>query len=150
MTELNLPSFQVNLRNQNELVEIFDIFRRKFIRLTPEEWVRQHFAHFLVNHKNYPKGLLSLEYSFKLEKRQKRADIIAFNRQGKAKLIVECKSPDVKISQKVFDQIARYNMSLKVDYLIVTNGLQHYACILDYKSLGYKFLNDIPFYSELV
>ncbi len=150
MTELNLPSFQVNLRNQNELIEIFDVFRRKFIRLTPEEWVRQHFAHFLVNHKNYPKGLLSLEYSFKLEKRQKRADIVAFNQQGKARLIVECKSPNVKISQKVFDQIARYNMSLKVDYLIVSNGLQHYACKLDYKSLGYKFLKDIPHYGELV
>ena len=149
MTELNLPSFQVNLRHQNEVVEIFDVFRRKFIRLTPEEWVRQHFAHFLVNHKDYPKGLLSLEYSFKLESRQKRADIVAFNRQGKAIVIVECKAPEIKISQKVFDQIARYNMSLKVDYLILTNGLQHYACKLDYKSLSYQFLEDIPHFGAL-
>jgi len=150
MIRLNLPSFKINIRNTNSKIEIFDEFRKKFVVLTPEEWVRQHFAHFLVNEKKFPKGLMVLEYFFNLEKRKKRADIIAFNYLAQPLLVVECKSAEITINQKVFDQIARYNMALKVKYLIVTNGMQHFACLLDYSNLSYQFLEEIPNFEDLV
>lgn len=149
MKKLNLPTFQANLRKRNEKTEIFDVFRNKFVRLSPEEWVRQNFAHFLVNQKKYPKGLLAIEYSFKLETRTKRVDILAFNRKGNPILVVECKAAEVSINQNVFDQIARYNMAFKVDYLVVTNGLEHYACKLDYKTLSYTFIQEVPSFDKL-
>jgi len=123
MKNLNLPPFQANIKEKNVKKEIFDEFRKKFVVLTPEEWVRQHFAHFMVNQKHYPKGLMAIEYSFKLQTLQKRIDILAFSTHGKPRLIVECKAPEININQKVFDQIARYNMAFKAQYLVVTNGL---------------------------
>jgi len=149
MKKLNLPSFQTKIRNRNSKAEIFDEFRKKFVSLTPEEWVRQNFAHFMVNQKHYPKGLLAIEYSFKLHARLKRADILAFDTKGKPLLIVECKSIDVSIDQKVFDQIARYNMAFKVKYLVVTNGIDHYACKLDYETMNYQFIQEIPSFESL-
>ena len=149
MKKLNLPSFQANIRDKNNKIEIFDEFRKKFVSLTPEEWVRQNFAHFMVNQKNYPKGLLAIEYSFRLETRIKRVDILAFNRTGNPLLVVECKAAEVNINQKVFDQIARYNMAFKVNYLVVTNGIEHYACKLDYKTLSYEFIQEIPSFDIL-
>lgn len=150
MKNLNLPTFKANIKNKNDKKEIFDEFRRKFVALTPEEWVRQHFAHFMANQKQYPKGLMAVEYSFKLQTLQKRIDILAFSTNGKPLLIVECKAPDININQKVFDQIARYNMAFKVQYLVVTNGLEHYACKLNYETLSYQFIQEIPSYKELI
>jgi len=150
MKKLNLPSFQANIRQQEAKTEIFDVFRKKFVVLSPEEWVRQHFALFMVNEKQFPRGLLALEYSITLESRKKRVDILAFSPEGKPLLAVECKSPSVSINQKVFDQIARYNMAFKVDYLIVTNGLQHYACKLNYTTLTYQFIEEIPNFADLI
>lgn len=149
MKKLNLPSFQTKIRNTDSKAEIFDEFRKKFVNLTPEEWVRQNFAHFMVNQKQFPKGLLAIEYAFKLHARLKRVDILAFDTKGNPLLIVECKSADVNIDQKVFDQIARYNMALKVDYLVVTNGLDHYACKLDYGTMSYQFIEEIPSFENL-
>ncbi|RLD39405.1 MAG: restriction endonuclease subunit R [Bacteroidetes bacterium] len=150
MKKLNLPSFQANIRNKNEKTEIFDEFRKKFVALSPEEWVRQNFAHFMVNNKYYPKGLLAIEYTFKLQSRTKRVDIIAFSKNGNPLLVVECKATTVNIDQKVFDQIARYNMAFKVNYLVVTNGIEHYVCKIDYKTLSYKFIREIPSFKDLV
>ena len=149
MEKLNLPTFPANIRHKNDKVEIFDIFRNKFVVLTPEEWVRQHFAHYLVNKKQFPKGLLAIEYALSLELRKKRVDILSFSRQGNPLLIVECKAASVPINQSVFDQIARYNMSLKVNYLIVTNGIQHYACRLNYEELSYQFIEEIPSFLDM-
>lgn len=150
MEKLNLPSFAANIRTKNDKAEIFDEFRKKFVILNPEEWVRQHFAHFMVNTLQYPKSLLALEYSFKLESRKKRVDILAFSPNGKPLLVVECKAANVSINQKVFDQIARYNMTFKVQYLVVSNGVQHYACKIDYSTLSYKYIEAIPSYTELI
>lgn len=150
MEKLNLPSFLANIRNKNDKAEIFDEFRKKFVKLTPEEWVRQHFAHYMANQKFYPKGLLAIEYSFKLQTRIKRIDILAFAPNGLPLVVVECKSADVSINQKVFDQIARYNMAFKVQYLVVTNGLEHYTCKLDYASLSYQFIEEIPSFLDLI
>lgn len=149
MEKLNLPLFEVNIRTIDNKTEIFDEFRKKFLVLSPEEWVRQHFAHFMVNHKDYPKGLIALEYSLKLQSRSKRVDILAFSPQGNPLVVVECKSTDVKISQQVFDQIARYNMALRVEYLVVTNGIEHYACKINYNSMTYKYIEEIPSYKQL-
>jgi len=149
MKKLNLPTFEANIKNINNKLSIFDDFRKKFVTLSPEEWVRQHFAHFLVNKKHFPKGLLAMEYAFKLETRQKRVDILAFSQMGQPLLVVECKAADVPIDQNVFDQIARYNMAFKVEYLIVTNGIQHFACKLDYNTLSYKFIEEVPDFNEL-
>lgn len=149
MKKLNLPSFQTNIRSIHDKQTIFDEFRKKFVKLTPEEWVRQHFAHYLVNEKQFPKGLMALEYSFKLKTREKRVDILAFSKNGQPLLVVECKAPEVAINQKIFDQIARYNMAFKVEYLIVSNGIQHYACKLDYNTLSYMFIEEVPNYNDL-
>ncbi len=150
MKKLNLPCFAANIRNKNDKTEIFDDFRKKFVILTPEEWVRQNFAHFLVNYKQFPKGLLALEYSFKIQTRKKRVDILAFTPQGEPLLAVECKAADVVINQKVFDQIARYNMAFKVRYLAVSNGLQHYICKIDYSTLSYNFIEEMPVFSDII
>jgi hypothetical protein len=149
MERLNLPDCKLKLRFQNSRQEIFDDFRKRFVSLTPEEWVRQHFAHYLVSERNFPKGLMALEYSLNLNGLKKRIDILAFSPEGKAILAVECKASHVKIDQSTFDQIARYNMVLKIDYLIVTNGLNHYVCKLDYDNLSFKYLPNVPTFDEL-
>lgn len=149
MQKLNLPSYQINIRSKNDKMEIFDEFRKKFVILTPEEWVRQHYAQYMVNQKFYPKGLIAIEYSIKLKIRKKRVDILAFTPYGKPLLVVECKSTDVKINQSVFDQIARYNMAFKVPYLVVTNGFEHYICKLDYTNLSYQFIEELPCFTDL-
>lgn len=150
MEKLNLPAFKTNIRNKNDKVEIFDAFRKKFVLLTPEEWVRQHFAQYMVNQKMFPKGLLALEYTIKLQSRIKRVDILAFSPNGNPLLAVECKSTNVIIDQKVFDQIARYNMAFKVSYLVVTNGIEHYTCKLDYNTLSYQFIKELPTFSDII
>ena len=128
---------------------IFDSLRKKYVALTPEEWVRQHFIHFLTDFKGYPKGLLANEVQLNLNGTKKRCDTVLFNSELNARMIVEYKAPQVEITQAVFDQITRYNMVLKVEYLIVSNGLHHYCCRIDYQTMKYTFLPDIPAYKDL-
>ncbi len=149
MEELNLPKHTYRIKNNQKQKLIFDNIRKKFVALTPEEWVRQNFISYLVENKNFPSSLLSIEFAFKLNNTSKRSDIVSFGRKGEPVLIVECKASNVKITQKVFDQIARYNMKLKVKFLIVTNGLVHYCCKFDNEKQSFIFLNDIPEYSQI-
>lgn len=127
---------------------IFDELRKKFIILSPEEWVRQHTIQFLIQQKKYPKQLLNAEKQLKVNGLTRRYDIVAYNPDGSINLIVECKAPSIKITQETFDQIARYNLSLKAEKLMVTNGLNHYFCQLDYNAEKYHFLRDISTYSN--
>lgn len=128
---------------------ILDRIRRKFVRLTPEEWVRQNFISYLVNEGKYPPGLIAVEVMFLINNLKRRADILIHNRLGKPVMIVECKEPGVKVDDKVFDQIVTYNLGLKVPFIVVTNGLVHYACKLRKDQPGYEYLNVIPLYEEL-
>ena len=149
MLSLNLPVFKTNIIQRGENRMIFDILRKRYVKLTPEEWVRQHFIHFLVEHKHYPQALLANEVGLDLNNTKKRCDTILYRRDLTPLMIIEYKAPQINIAQKVFDQIARYNIVLRVDYLIVSNGLQHYCCKMDYKSQNYSFLTDIPDYNLL-
>ena len=125
---------------------IFDKLRKKYKVLTPEEWVRQHFVYFLIEEKKYPVTLIALEKQLTINNLKKRSDILIFNTNGKPEIIVECKAPSIKITQNTFDQIARYNLKLRANYLIVTNGLEHFYCKMDFKNETYIFLKDIPHY----
>lgn len=149
MLALNLPPYPFKISNREGKKFIFDVLRKKYVALTPEEWVRQHFTHLLVKHKGYPQGLLANEVQLNLNGTKKRCDTVLYNRDLSAKMIVEYKAPNVEITQAVFDQITRYNMVLKVDYLIVTNGINHYCCRIDYITHSYRFLPGIPDYVEL-
>lgn len=128
---------------------ILDTIRRKYVRLTPEEWVRQNFINYLVNEGKYPPGLIGVEVNFLINKLKRRVDILVHDRSGKPVMIIECKEPAVKIDDKVFEQIVTYNIGLKVPYIVVTNGLVHYACRVKSDESGYEFLNVIPLYEEL-
>lgn len=150
MTRLNLPPFEIKLRDTKAQPQIFDILRKKYIALTPEEWVRQHFVHFLVEHKGYPAALMANEIQLKVGEKTLRADSVLYSRDLKPRMIIEYKAPHIPITQKVFDQISIYNMLLHVDYLVVSNGLQHYICKMDYNDKKYLFLEDIPDYEELL
>jgi len=149
MLSLNLPPFEVKMQKRDGKNWIFDSLRKKFIALTPEEWVRQHFVHFLTDYKGYPKGLLANEVQLNLNNTKKRCDTVLFNKDLSARMIIEYKAPHIEITQAVFDQITRYNMVLKVKYLIVSNGIRHYCCRIDYNNMQYTFLPDIPAYGEL-
>ncbi len=148
--QLNLPPYPFKLSEQEGVIYVFDELRKKKLVLTPEEWVRQHFIQFLMLQKKYPKTLFKLEGGLKLNKLQKRTDIIVFNKEGKADILVECKATTVKIDQKVFDQAARYNMIHRVNYLLVTNGLEHYCCKMDYINNTYLFLAELPVYQKII
>ena len=149
MLSLNLPPFDIKIQQRDGKSFIFDPLRKKYIALTPEEWVRQHFVHLLTDYKGYPKGLLANGVQLNLNGTKKRCDTVLFNKDLSARMIVEYKAPHVEITQAVFDQITRYNMVLKVDYLIVSNGLRHYCCHIDYNTMQYTFLPDIPAYTDL-
>ena len=149
MLSLNLPPFDIKIQQRDGKSFIFDPLRKKYIALTPEEWVRQHFVHLLTDYKGYPKGLLANEVQLNLNGTKKRCDTVLFNKDLSARMIVEYKAPHIAITQAVFDQITRYNMVLKVDYLIVSNGINHYCCKIDYQSMSYSFLPDIPSYTDL-
>ncbi len=149
MQELNLPPITLNIRNRSGKTCVFDIFRKRFVALTPEEWVRQRFLRFLCDHKAYPVGLIAVEASLHYNRLTKRADAIVYGTSGKPLMIIECKSPEVKITQEAFDQVARYNFSFGVDYLAVTNGLRHYCVRKDRQASTWEALNDIPDYKEI-
>lgn len=142
MIKLNFPEYNFKIKTSAKITQIFDIVRRKYVALTPEEWVRQHFIHYLIFEKNFPQSLLAVEMNIVLNKLQKRCDIVGYSNSGKPVLIVECKSPGVKISQKTFEQIARYNMALQVKYLAVSNGINHYFCEIDFEKKSFKFLKE--------
>jgi type I site-specific restriction endonuclease len=143
---LNLPEYPFKIKEENQSFYIFDEVRKKFLVLTPEEWVRQHFVQYLIREKGYPKTGIRLEGGLKLNSLQKRTDIVLFDNSGEKILMVECKAPSVKISQDTFDQIARYNIIHKVPLLAVSNGLQHYYCKIDHEKRDYKFLEELPAY----
>lgn len=144
---LNLPPYPICIKQEENGTYIFDVIRKKFLLLTPEEWVRQHLVHFLMEEKKYPKSLIQLEGGLKLNNLQKRSDILIFNNSGEKIVLVECKAPSVKISQDTFDQIARYNFVHRVKWLLVSNGLTHYCCEINFENSSYRFLEDIPEYS---
>ena len=143
MLQLNFPNYTFKIKNIENEDYIFDEIRKKYIKLTKEEWVRQNCVNFLVKEKKFPQVLINVEKTLKINKLSKRYDIVVYNSDGSIKLLVECKSPEIKITQKTFDQIAIYNMSLKADLLMVTNGINHYYCKIDYNNQCYKFINDI-------
>lgn len=146
MQKLNFPTYQFRFKNSENKVLIFDSIRKKFVVLQPEEWVRQNCVHYLIDDKKYPKSLINVEKELKVNGLSKRYDIIVFKPNGDIQLIIECKAPKIEIDQKVFDQIARYNLALNADYLMVTNGLNHYYCQMDFENEKYQFLKDIPEY----
>mgnify|MGYP002526915181 FL=1 len=139
-----LPNVALKTKSVEGTIQVFDVIRKKYFVLTPEEWVRQHFIHYLNNEKNYPMGLMGVEKMIKYNALKTRADIVLYTREGKAKMIVECKAPNIKITQDTFNQIAKYNFKLKVEYLVVTNGMQHFCCRMDYENNSISFLDDIP------
>ena len=149
MQELNLPRYEISVKRNGERLTIFDFLRRRHVALTPEEWVRQHFVHFLVEHKGYPKGLLANEVELSVGEKNLRCDSILYDPSLKPRMIVEYKAPSVVVTQKVFQQIATYNLILHVDYLVVSNGLTHYCVKMDYDNQKYLFLDDIPDYKNL-
>jgi hypothetical protein len=149
MLSLNLPGFEAKVRKKDGKPVIFDPLRRKYVALTPEEWVRQHFTNFLITVKKFPKELLANEITIRLNNTTKRCDTIVYNRLPAPVMIIEYKAPGVTINHAVFDQITRYNISLRVPFLIVSNGLRHYCCKIDYEKQSYMFLEDIPYYDEL-
>jgi len=149
MQELNLPRYQIAIKNENGKSFILDVIRRKYVALTPEEWVRQHFVHFLIDVKKVPSSLIAVEKSLRLNRLGKRTDIVVYDNKLQPLLIIECKAPAIKITQDTFDQIARYNMTIQADFLVVTNGLDHFSCIIDHENQSYSFLADVPAYDEL-
>ena len=147
MQKLNFPSYSFRFKSSENYIQIFDVIRKKFVALQPEEWVRQHVVHYLRNDKNYPASLINVEKQLMVNGLPKRYDIVVFQPNGNIELLVECKSPKTTITQEVFDQIAIYNLSLKANYLMVTNGLSHYYCQFDGEERKYRFLVQIPDFS---
>jgi len=149
MEQLNLPPYAIKWRNDGQKQLIFDFLRRRYVKLTPEEWVRQHFVHYLVEHKGYPQGLLANEVELRIGEKRLRCDTLLYNKALQPQMIIEYKAPDIELTQRVFDQITIYNMLLHVDYLIVSNGRQHYCCRMNYEQNTYQFLPDVPTFSSL-
>lgn len=149
MIKLNIPPFQMKLSGTQERPKILDILRRKFVALTPEEWVRQHFIHFLIEHKGYPSALMANEVALSCGNKQLRADTVLYDRDLNARMIIEYKAPTIKITKRVFEQVTAYNFLLHVDYLIVSNGLTHYCCKMNYENNSYMLLTSIPNYKDI-
>jgi hypothetical protein len=149
MLQLNLPVYNIRTRELDGRQEIYDVVRKRFVSSTSEEWVRQNFLHFLIHDRKFPMVLVAVEKSLTLNRMTKRTDILVHGSKGQPLMIVECKAPEIKINQKVFEQIGRYNLALKVNYLVVTNGMEHYCAQIDFTSGSYRFLRDIPEYENL-
>jgi len=149
LKQLNLPEYSFRISGEEGSEMIFDAIRRKYVRLTPEEWVRQNFVRYLIEEGKYPPGLIGIEVMSAFNNLKKRVDILVHDRAGKPVMIIECKAPDVKIDDEVFDQAVCYNMGFRVPYLVVTNGIDHYACRIDHELKKYDFLNVIPLYDDI-
>ena len=152
MQPLNFPEYNFRLRPNasGQSSEIFDMVRKKFVALTPEEWVRQHLLNFLINEKKYPASLLAVEKELSVAGIKKRTDVVVYSRSAEPLMIAECKSPDVALNQNVFDQIARYNLPLNVEWLLLTNGLIHYCCRINKDEKKYEMEDEIPEYDKLI
>lgn len=148
MQKLNLPEYAFRTKTENGKEMIFDFIRKKFVVLTPEEWVRQNFIQFLKKEKKYPESLMAVEKQIMVNGKQRRFDLLTYLRNGQPHLIAEFKAPSVKITQDAFDQVVRYNMVLRVERVIVSNGLQHFACEIDYVNNTYSYLKEIPEFCE--
>ena len=144
MLDLKIPSFNYKIKKEKNYIFIYDEIRRKYVKLTPEEWVRQHFIHYLINYFQYPKTLISIERGLQYNRMDKRFDIMVYNRDGHPFMIVECKAPTVKINQKTFEQASCYNSEIKANYLVVTNGRDHFCCRIDHESKKFCFMDDLP------
>ncbi len=149
MSGINLPSFQFKTKTENGKNYIFDRLRKQYVRQTPEEYVRQHFINYLIEHKKYPESLLSNEVCIELGHVKKRCDTVLYDKYLKPLVIIEYKSPSIPINQEVFDQIVRYNITLQVPWLMVSNGMQHFCCQIDYQKMTYCFLKEIPEFCQL-
>ena len=150
MLSLNLPKYETKIWERDGKLQIFDPLRKCHVALTPEEWVRQHFVNFLIESRGFPAALMANEVAITVNGMKRRCDTVVYDRQLQPRVIVEYKAPTVKITKEVFAQISRYNLTLKVDYLIVSNGLQHYCCRMDYPNNSYSFLQEIPEYTKIV
>lgn len=146
MQKLNLPAYQFSIKTLNLKQYIFDSIRKRYVLLTPEEWVRQNFIRYLTTEKKYPSSLMAVERQIEINGKLFRFDLLIYNKKGDPLLIAEFKAPEVTVNQKVFDQVVRYNMALKVKLVIISNGMQHYVCQVDYITNSYKFLQEVPFY----
>ena len=149
MIELNLPPYAYKLKQNNGSVQIWDAVRRKYVALTPEEWVRQHFIAYLVGSKKYPLGRIGNEISLSLNGRSRRCDTLVYDAEGQPLVLIEYKAPHISVSQKVFEPSVRYNICFRVPYIMLSNGISHYCCHIDYDSRKYSFLTEIPLYNEL-
>lgn len=141
---IQFPKYDFRLKKEKEQEFIFDNIRKKFVALTPEEWVRQHWIHFLIREKKYPRSMIAVEMSLKVNRLSKRCDLVVFGKSGQPVMIVECKAPEVKLTQKVFNQIARYNLTLKVKYLLVSNGAATLCSKINFKKKSFELLEEIP------
>lgn len=150
MLSLNLPKYETKICERDGKLQIFDPLRKCHVALTPEEWVRQHFVNFLIESRGFPAALMANEVAITVNGMKRRCDTVVYDRQLQPRVIVEYKAPTVKITKEVFAQISCYNLTLKVDYLIVSNGLQHYCCRMDYPNNSYSFLQEIPEYTKIV
>jgi hypothetical protein len=148
MVKLNFPEYRFRFKSNENKPLIFDDIRKKFVVLTPEEWVRQHTVRYLTSEKKYPVSLINVEKELRLHNTLKRYDIVVFDRNGRVHILIECKAPSVAITQHTFDQIARYNLELEANYLYLTNGLSHYFCRMNHNNQGYDFLNELPEYER--
>lgn len=148
MEKLNLPSFQYRFREENDIVHIFDIIRKKHVVLTPEEWVRQHFVHLMIDHFKYPKSLIKLESGHSYNDLKKRTDIIVYDRNGEPFLLVECKAPSVKLTDKTFQQVSTYNQTIKAPHIVITNGLKTLCCAIDFEKNAISYLETLPEFSS--
>ena len=146
-TPLNLPPHPLKLIRKQDKIYVFDELRKKNLLLTPEEWVRQHWIHYLHNHKKYPKSLMKIEGGLILNDLQKRSDLIVYDNHGKKILLAEFKAPEIKITQKTFEQISNYNAKHKIPLLLVSNGLEHYFCHVNFENGSYEFIEDLPIYN---
>lgn len=149
MQVLNLPKTELKVTTKDGKQQVYDILRRKFVALTPEEWVRQLFVHYLIQHKGYPAECIGNEVSIMLGRTKKRCDSVVYGQNAQPIMIIEYKSPQTEITQQVFEQVSRYNIKLKVRWLVVSNGMQHYCCHIDYESGTYQFVEDIPPYNDI-
>lgn len=149
MQALNLPKYLFNIKIEDDKKLIFDEIRKRFLVLTPEEWVRQNFIKYLNSELEYPKSLMNIEGGLKLNGNKFRADLLIYNRRAEPLILIEFKAPDVNITQSTFDQISRYNTIYKVPYLIVSNGITHYFCIINFKQGVFTFLPEIPNYKTI-
>ena len=150
MQKLQFPTYTFRFKNSENKIAIFDEIRKKFILLTPEEWVRQHVVQFLLQEKNYPKSYINVEKLIKINSLTKRYDIVVYQPNGELFLLIECKAPKVEITQETFNQIARYNLVLNAKYLMVSNGLNHYFCQMDFENEKYIFLEELPSFENRI